>query len=83
MAEWIGAFGVSLLLIAFFLNLFGRLRNGAWIYLALNALGAGLACYSAYLIQFMPFVILEGTWCLVALISLLHRVLGAAVRRFG
>lgn len=32
----------------------------------LNFVGAALACYSSYLISFMPFVVLEGVWAIVA-----------------
>jgi hypothetical protein len=66
----IGSLGVALLLLAFFLNLTGRLAHGARAYQAMNAVGAGLACYASYRIGFAPFVVLEGTWTLVALVAL-------------
>jgi hypothetical protein len=69
-AEGIGAFGVSLLLLAFFLNLAGFLSATTRLYRLLNAVGAGLACYASYLIGFWPFVVLEGTWCVFALVAL-------------
>ena len=68
--DWLGAIGVAVLLFAFMLNLSGRLEAGARPYQALNFLGAGLACAAAALIPFLPFVILEGTWSLVALAAL-------------
>ena len=68
--ESVGAAGVALLLLAFFLNLRGQLRPASRLYQGLNALGAGLACYASFLIDFLPFVILEGTWCAVALAAL-------------
>ncbi|PCJ62414.1 MAG: hypothetical protein COA73_06670 [Candidatus Hydrogenedentota bacterium] len=40
------------------------------VYQGSNAIGAGFAAYASWLIDYMPFVILEGIWCLVALISL-------------
>lgn len=58
--------GVALLLIAFLGNLFHLMRAEGNAYLTLNLIGAGLACYSAYLVSFMPFVVLEGTWAVVA-----------------
>ena len=70
MQDWIGSAGVAMLLLAFFLNLIGRLPHASRRYQGLNALGAGLACYASYLIGFMPFVVLEGTWCAVALAAL-------------
>lgn len=68
----IGSLGVALLLVAFFLNLFGLLAHQARAYQGMNALGAGLACYASWLIGFLPFVVLEGTWAAVAVVALLR-----------
>jgi len=67
----IGSLGVGLLLIAFFLNLFKILDQKTKTYVVMNILGGGLACYSSILIGFIPFVILEGTWSIVAIIGLI------------
>ncbi|HIH86808.1 MAG TPA: hypothetical protein HA304_02780 [Methanosarcinales archaeon] len=67
----VGSIGVSLLLLAFFLNLFKILMQDYKIYVIMNILGAGLACYASILIGFIPFVILEGTWAIVAVIGLI------------
>jgi hypothetical protein len=72
--EWIGSIGVALLLAAFFLNLFGFLPRTARSYHSMNVLGAGLSCYASYLIGFLPFVVLEGTWSVVALVALARGV---------
>ncbi len=69
-SEILGTIGVSMLLIAFFLNLFDLIRRSSLKYLLLNLAGGGLACYASYLIDFFPFVILEGTWTAVALVGL-------------
>lgn len=69
-AELIGSIGVALLLLAYLLDLTNRLPNGTPMSLTINSVGAGLASTSAYLIQFWPFVILEGTWALVSVIGL-------------
>ena len=69
-ADWLGATGVAILLIAFVLNLAGRLSAAGRPYQAMNFLGAGLACAAAAMIPFVPFVVLEGTWSLVALVAL-------------
>ena len=66
----IGSTGVVLLLLAFFLNLFKFTSENSRIYIILNIVGAGISCYASYLINYMPFVILEGCWCLVALAGL-------------
>jgi hypothetical protein len=72
-AHLVGSLGVFLLLLAFFLNLHGFLSRRSRSYHLLNALGAGLACYSSFLIDFIPFVVLEGTWSVVALLALLNQ----------
>jgi len=69
-----GSMGVALLLLAFLLNLAKVLRSDEWPYLGLNVVGAGLACYSSYLIQFMPFVVLEGAWTTVALVGIVRKL---------
>jgi hypothetical protein len=72
--EAIGFVGVTLLLVAFFLNLFRLLKAASNAYLALNLVGAGLACASSYLIDFLPFVLLEGTWAIVAGVALVRKI---------
>ena len=72
LADVVGSTGVAILLVAFFLNLFGRLSRSSRQYAAMNALGAGLACWASWLIAFFPFVLLEGTWAAFALFALLR-----------
>ena len=71
----LGSSGVSILLVAFVLSQL-KIFNGssAW-YGFLNCIGAGLAAWSSYLIDFLPFVILESTWALVSLSILLRKFL--------
>ncbi len=69
-AEMLGTIGVSMLLVGFFLNLFGLMRRSSLKYVLLNLFGGGLACTASILIEFFPFVILEGTWAVVALVGL-------------
>jgi hypothetical protein len=68
--EWIGTAGVSLLLLAFAFNLLGKLNSQSFLYLFLNIIGAALACWSSYIINFWPFVVLEGVWALSSLFTL-------------
>ncbi|MEQ1552247.1 hypothetical protein [Sphingorhabdus sp.] len=70
MMEIIGSVGVAILLGAFFANLMGWLTTDQKLYLILNALGAAIAAYASWGIGFMPFVVLEATWCAVALFTL-------------
>ena len=65
-ADIIGAVGVTLILIGFALNMAGRLAHDDVPYLALNLVGAALACASSILIGFVPFVALEGVWTIAA-----------------
>jgi hypothetical protein len=67
----IGSVGVSMLLVAFFLNLFRRMPRENKVYILLNICGAGLSCYASVLIHYLPFIILEAVWCGVALIALI------------
>ncbi len=69
--ELVGTLGVTLLLIAFALNLANKWSSSSSIYLIFNVVGAGLACLSSYLIHFWPFVVLEGVWTISSLIMLL------------
>ena len=69
-ADWIGAAGVSLLLLAFALNVFGALDRKFVSYSLINAIGAGLAAYASWLISYLPFLVLESTWCLASLIAI-------------
>lgn len=68
--DWIGFIGVAILLAAFFLNLFNRLNKDSVVYLSMNILGAGLACYASVRLKYMPFILLEGCWTLVSMIGL-------------
>jgi hypothetical protein len=71
--DLIGFIGVSLILLAFFLNLINVLSNKSMGYILLNFIGASIACYASYLLKYIPFVILEGIWAVVSLIGLFSR----------
>lgn len=70
----VGSLGVGLLLGAFFLNLFGYLRTDRLPYLVANFVGGALAAWSSWAIDFMPFVVLEGTWAAVAAVGIVRRL---------
>ena len=70
-SDIIATIGVSLLLIAFFLQILKVIKTESATYSLLNFIGAAIAGYASWLIPFMPFVILEAVWCLVALYSLI------------
>ena len=70
----IATVGVSLLLIAFALNLRGLLATRSPRYQGINAVGAALACLASAMIGFVPFVVLEAVWLAVALSALAGRL---------
>jgi hypothetical protein len=69
----IGSLGVTLLLVAFALNLFKFISQESRLYILLNIIGAGLSCYASVLIRFFPFVVLEAIWCLAAFVALFRK----------
>ena len=71
-SEWVGSIGVALLLLAFFANAFGYVPHASRRYHGTNAVGAALACLASFQIGFVPFVVLEGIWCVVAVVALLR-----------
>lgn len=68
----LGSIGVTILLAAYVLNVTGRIGNESATYAALNILGAGITGYSSWVIGFIPFVVLEVVWALVALFALIR-----------
>jgi len=67
----IGTIGVGLILVAYFLNTEKLLPKDGKLFFVLNIIGAALACYASILINYWPFVILEGTWTLVSIYGLM------------
>lgn len=71
MTDIIGTIGVGLILLAYFLNIFSLLSKENKVFFLLNIAGAGLACYASWMIDYWPFVVLEGTWFLVSVAGFL------------
>ncbi|MDB5006110.1 MAG: hypothetical protein JWP45_503 [Mucilaginibacter sp.] len=71
-SDILASVGVIILLIAFLLNLYKKLPAQSKVYSFLNFIGAGICCLSSYLIRFYPFIVLEGVWAFVALLSLFN-----------
>ena len=72
--DYTGAIGVTLLLVAFFLNLVGRIPKEGVAYLLLNVVGAGMACLASVMLRYWPFIVLEGCWTLVSVVGLAARL---------
>ena len=70
-ANIVNSAGVFLILTAFFLLILGKVRPDNRGYLVMNLIGAGLACYGSWLINAIPFVVLEAIWATVALVGIL------------
>jgi len=66
--------GVSILFIAFLLQILKVIRVESNSYSLMNLVGAALAGISAWMINFMPFVVLESVWVLVSLFNLLKNI---------
>lgn len=71
-SDIIASLGVTILLVGYFLSLFKIIHQESTTYGILNIVGAGLAGYASILIGFMPFVVLESVWVLVAFIGLIR-----------
>ncbi len=71
-SDIIGTLGVSLLLIAFVLNQRRTISEHSRAFLVMNMIGALLCGYSAWLVRFMPFVVLETVWAMFAAWGLLR-----------
>jgi hypothetical protein len=71
----IGTIGVGLILLAYFLNTFSYLPKEGKLFFSMNIIGAGLACYASTLIHYVPFIVLEGVWCLVSVAGFVKQLL--------
>lgn len=69
----INTIGAAMILLAFFLLMLKKISATSNSYLLLNIAGAGLTCYGAFLLGTIPFVVLEGVWCLVAVYGLIKK----------
>ena len=70
--DLIGTLGVGLILLAYFLNTIRMIQVNGKLFYVMNIIGAALACYASILIDYMPFIILEGTWTLVSIYGLMR-----------
>lgn len=70
--DWTGTVGVTMLLLAFFLNLRNLISKDSFTYLFMNLFGAGLACLASVLLNYWPFIILEASWTAVSAFGLIR-----------
>jgi hypothetical protein len=71
--DWIGTIGVGLILIAYFLNTVKWISGNGKFFFILNTIGGAVSCYAAVLIDFFPFVVLEGIWTIVSVWGLIRK----------
>lgn len=69
--DWIGFIGVFQILLAYILNVTDKVKHTDLSFILLNLIGAGMACLSSILLNYVPFIILEGVWTVISLISLI------------
>ncbi|WP_111707439.1 CBU_0592 family membrane protein [Lutibacter citreus] len=73
LSDWLGFIGVFLILIAYILNVYNKISNNSYTFILLNLIGAGIACLASTLINYIPFILLEGIWTLISLTSLINK----------
>lgn len=66
----IGTIGVSIVLIAYFLSILKWIKPTSSIYYFMNFSGAGIACFASFLIDYIPFIILESAWSAISFVAL-------------
>jgi hypothetical protein len=62
------------------LNLAGVIDRVSLTYQLLNMIGAGLSAIASLLIGFIPFVVLEGLWAIIAGVAIAKRGLRSPPR---
>jgi hypothetical protein len=69
--DWIGFLGVFQILLAYILNVIGKISNKHIVFILLNLVGASMACLASILLNYWPFIILEAVWALASLFTLI------------
>lgn len=70
----IGSIGVGITLLAYFLSVFSLIQKEGALFFWMNILGSGIACFASVLIEFWPFVVLEGSWVIISIIGLVKSI---------
>lgn len=70
--DWLGAIGVGLILLAYFLSIFSFIEKEGRLFFLLNIVGSALACIASVIIEYIPFVVLEGVWFLVSVLGFIR-----------
>ena len=78
-SDLLASLGVTILLIAFLMNLYKKLPAQSKAYKLMNLAGSGICCFSSWLIGFYPFVVLEFVWAFVSLLSIFNVPRGTSI----
>lgn len=70
LADWVGFIGVFQILLAYVLQVTGKVEKDDLAFILLNLIGASLACLASVLVNYIPFIILEAVWALVSFVAL-------------
>ena len=68
--DWIGFLGIFQILLAYILTIVKTIKTNSLLFIILNLSGSIMACIASILINYIPFVILEGAWALVSFYAL-------------
>lgn len=72
----LGIVGMILILGGFVLGEFYRKCNqDNYLYNAINVIGSGLLTYYAFTLESIPFIILNGVWCVAASFKIIQLAL--------
>lgn len=69
--ELIGWLGAGSLLLAFGLNVFGKIQATSKAYLLLNLVGSALLLYNAWMNEAFPFVAVNLVWVIFSAVKLI------------
>ena len=75
MSLFVGIFGSALCIIALAITLYHGKFGESVAYKLLNFCGGSCLLYYAIITNSLPFIILEGIWALLSLVSLIRRFL--------
>jgi hypothetical protein len=65
-SDIVGSIGTVMMLMVYLLNLSGKLPSNNLFYILMNLFGGICVCAASVLIEYVPLIILEGTWALGA-----------------
>ena len=75
LADYVGSFGVGMLLLAYLLTIIKWMKLGSKSYIWMNIIGAAFACLASVMIQYVPFIVLEGAWAIVSIVTFIRSYL--------